>query len=164
MTGSGNLIPCRAAELRVPFWIDGDGVERGPLRLAELGAGVKILYCFQHWCQGCHSIGFPMLKHLVAQFSNRVGFAVVQTVFEGGHVNTVEKLRETQLRYDLVLPFGHDPDQGGQGLSTVMQDYRTNGTPWFIVINPNGEIVFSDFHIDDWAQGNWLEELERPPA
>ena len=95
----------RAPELRVPFWIDGDGNEREPLGLAELGPGHKILYCFQHWCPGCHSSGFPTLVRLTKALAGRgFGFAVVQTVFEGAEVNTVSRLRETQLRYDLRVP------------------------------------------------------------
>ncbi|AMS41435.1 hypothetical protein N7E70_011930 [Aminobacter sp. NyZ550] len=29
-----------------------------------------------------------------------------------------------------------------------MQDYRTGGTPWFIIIDPAGKVVFNDFHLD----------------
>ncbi|HPF28120.1 MAG TPA: TlpA family protein disulfide reductase [Steroidobacteraceae bacterium] len=137
----------RAPELRVARWIDGDGSPRAPLTLAELGTSVKVLYCFQHWCQGCHSVGFPTLLRLVPALEPRgVGFAVVQTVFEGFEENTFERLRETQARYQLHLPFGHDavPEQQ----PTVMEDYQTGGTPWFILIDPTGELLFSDFHVD----------------
>lgn len=76
-----------------------------------------------------------------------VGFAVVQTVFEGAEDNTVERLRETQLRYDLRIPFGHDP--GDETAPPVtMIDYHTGGTPWFVVIDPAGQIMHSHFHID----------------
>ena len=60
----------QAPELRVPYWIDGDGHERAPLTLAELGDGYKVIYCFQHWCPGCHSRGFPTLKKLVKELSD----------------------------------------------------------------------------------------------
>ena len=138
-------------ELRVAQWIDAQGLPRAPLRLAELGDGFKVICCFQHWCAGCHSSGFPALVKLVGALSGAgFGFAVVQTVFEGAEVNTFERLRETQLRYGLKLPFGHDQPTENQGavLPTLMQDYGTGGTPWFIVINPAGEVVFSDFHLD----------------
>ncbi len=141
----------RAPELRVAQWIDAQGVARAPLTLAELGGGFKVIYCFQHWCAGCHSRGFPALAKLVDALSGAgFGFAVVQTVFEGAEANTFERLRETQLRYGLALPFGHDlpADSHGTGVSTVMQDFCTGGTPWFIVINPAGEVVFSDFQLD----------------
>lgn len=138
----------RAPELRVPFWTDGEGNERGPLSLAELGPGYKILYCFQHWCPGCHASGFPTLVSLTEALAGRgFGFAVVQTVFEGAEVNTVARLRETQLRYRLSIPFGHDPVTEGSRLPTIMADYGTGGTPWFIVINPLGNIILSDFRL-----------------
>ena len=142
----------RAPELRVAQWIDAQGLARAPLTLAELGNGLKVIYCFQHWCAGCHSHGFPALVKLVGALSCAgFGFAVVQTVFEGVEANTFERLRETQLRYGLKLPFGHDPPAASHGammIPTVMQDYGTGGTPWFIVINPAGEVVFSDFQLD----------------
>lgn len=148
----------RAPELRVAQWIDAQGLARAPLTLAELGDGFKVIYCFQHWCAGCHSHGFPALLKLVGALSGTAagsgsgfGFAVVQTVFEGAEANTFERLRETQLRYSLKLPFGHDwpaASDGAVAIPTVMQDYGTGGTPWFIVINPAGEVVFSDFQID----------------
>ena len=134
-------------ELRVAKWIDGAGDTRAPLKLDELGSNLKILYCFQHWCQGCHSAGFPTLQRLVSALKpHGVGFAVVQTVFEGFEQNTFERLRETQLRYELDLPFGHDAVAGET--PTIMEDYHTGGTPWFIVIDRTGNIVFNDFHLD----------------
>ncbi len=137
----------QAPELRVAKWIDGAGAARTPLTLDELGANLKVIYCFQHWCPGCHSAGFPTLQRLVPALKpHGVGFAVVQTVFEGFEENTFERLRDTQQRYQLDLPFGHDAVVGG--VPTIMEDYRTRGTPWFIIIDATGDIVFSDFHLD----------------
>ena len=151
MMSHGGPLLSRASELRVAQWIDAQGRARAPLTLAELGDGFKVIYCFQHWCQGCHSHGFPALVKLVGALSGAgFGFAVVQTVFEGAEVNTFDRLRETQLRYGLQLPFGHDqPARSDPAIiPTVMQDYGIGGTPWFIVINPAGEVVFSDFQLD----------------
>jgi hypothetical protein len=138
-----------APELRVPYWIDAEGRERPPLRLSELGPGFKLIYCFQHWCEGCHSHGFPTLQRLVSTLSSRgFGFAVVQTVFEGEAENTPDKLRLTQERYGLRLPFGHDVAEPGSPLPGLMRDYRTGGTPWFLLIDPAGDLIFSNFHLD----------------
>ena len=143
------IVGNRAPELRVPIWIDEDGKPRAPLQLADLGPGYKILFCYQHWCAGCHSSGFPTLLRLVDALSERgFGFAVIQTVFEGAEENTVERLREEQVRYGLRLPFGHDPLREGGFYPTVMEDYRTGGTPWFILIDPKGDVIFSNFHFD----------------
>lgn len=143
----------RAPELRVQKWIDEDG--RGvddPLKLAKLGPGPKILFAFQHWCNGCHSHGFPTLQKLHGALRSKgVGFAAIQTVFEGAHENTFEKLRIAQLKYELPIAFGHDEPPAGARFPTFMKDYRTRGTPWFTVINADGHIVYSDFHLNaDW--------------
>lgn len=140
----------RAPELRVQKWIDQDGRSiAAPLKLADLGTGPKILFAFQHWCNGCHSHGFPTLQKLHRALSSKgVGFAAIQTVFEGGHENTFEKLRVAQLKYELPIAFGHDEAPSGARFPTFMKDYRTRGTPWFTVIDAGGRIVFSDFHLD----------------
>ncbi len=137
----------KAPELRIDYWIDKNGKERAPLSLKDLGDGYKVIYCFQHWCPGCHSHGFPNLKYMIDNLpSDKVGFAVVQTVFEGAESNTVERVRETQEKYDLKIPFGHDHVPGGR--PTIMDDYKTGGTPWFIIIDPDGYQVFGDFRLN----------------
>ena len=81
------LIHENAPELRVPYWIDGEGKEIKPLKLADFGDGYKVFYCFQHWCPECHSRGFPTLKYLVNNLSDKgFEFAVIQTVYEGEQI------------------------------------------------------------------------------
>ncbi|MDR6790040.1 hypothetical protein J2Y58_003420 [Sphingomonas sp. BE138] len=139
-----------APELRVSQWIGGDGTKLDtPVTLSQLGQGPKILFAFQHWCRGCHLHGFPTLQRLHTGLAPKgVGFAVIQTVFEGEHENTFEKLRANQLQYELPVAFGHDPIPPGARLPTFMEDYRTRGTPWFSVIDAEGAVVYSDFQID----------------
>ncbi len=140
----------KAKELRVNDWIDADGnpMER-PLRLADLGDGYKIIYCFQHWCPGCHSRGFPTLRYLHGNLKDMgFGFAVIQTVFEGAETNTFDKLRVNQEQYGLKIPFGHDLPPEGERYPTFMEDYRSGGTPWFTVIDPEGNVVYADFRLD----------------
>ena len=145
-----SMTEAQAPELRVQRWIGEDGASlASPLNLSDLGTGPKILFAFQHWCQGCHVHGFPTLQRLHRALGPRgVGFAVIQTVFEGAEENTFEKLRVNQLRYELPLAFGHDEPAAGARLPTFMEDYRTGGTPWVAVIDASGRLVFSDFHLD----------------
>jgi thiol-disulfide isomerase/thioredoxin len=139
-----------APELRVTDWIDGQGKPMArPLRLADLGDGYKIIYNFQHWCPGCHARGFPTLQFLHDRLAGKgFGFAVIQTVFEGADVNTRDRLRENQERYGLNIPFGHDLPADGEAYPGFMADYRTAGTPWFTVIDPQGNVIYADFRLD----------------
>ena len=138
-----------AAELRVQHWIDGEGQERPPLALQELGEGMKILFCFQHACPGCHSRGFPVLRYLHHHLAGTgVGFAAIQTVFEDFKDNTVDKLAINQQRYQLAIPFGHDVAREGETYPSFMQDYRSAGTPWFTIIDADNQVIFADFSLD----------------
>ena len=123
-----------------------------PLTLASLTGRHKLLYCFQSWCHGCHESGFPTLARVVAAFADRPGdlsVAVIQTVFEGFEENTFEALLQTRQRYDLRVPFAHDPGKGIESNSSqVMRAYRSGGTPWFILIGPDGRVLFNDFRLD----------------
>lgn len=146
----------KAPELEVPEWINGQGDEQAPFSIAANRGKWIYLKCFQQWCPACHSVGFPNLQKLVDAFPDDklITKAVIQTTFEGFGTNTIDALRKNQLRYELDLPFGHDPgnsdllhDDLGRFPKTMLS-YRTGGTPWVVLINPDGFVVFNDFHIN----------------
>ncbi len=115
----------------------------------DFSGKIIYLYCFQSWCPGCHSHGFPTLLNVRERFSTdpNVAFVEIQTVFEGFEVNTAERAQETAREYQLHDPVGHDAGPNGR-LSLVMQRYRTGGTPWTIVIDDSGIVRYGDFHAD----------------
>jgi thiol-disulfide isomerase/thioredoxin len=138
----------RAPEWGVETWFNlPDDKQR--LDLKNFTNTVIYLYCFQSWCPGCHSHGFPTLLNVMEQFreSSGVAFVAIQTVFEGFEVNTAERARETAEKYQLTIPVGHDPGPNGR-LSLIMQRYRTGGTPWTIVIDSVGTVSYNDFHVE----------------
>ncbi len=141
----------RAPELMPANWMDEDGRATSPVRLGDLKGSVVYLYLFQDWCPGCQSHGFPTLKKLTDAFKDhkRVKFLAVQTVFEGHRFNTGDKLRKNQLKFDLKIPMAHDPGKDRpNGVPRTMRDYRSGGTPWTVVIDPLGRVVYNQFHID----------------
>lgn len=118
------IVGLPAPDLEHVRWIDEDGEPRDPLTLDELGPGFKVLYFFQDWCSGCHRHGFPTLVTLVNELRDkRVGFAAIQTVFEGSDINTFDRVRENQRRYGLRIPFGHAAaDTGAIGAVPAIMD------------------------------------------
>ena len=138
----------KAPELRVPFWIGADGQPRDALTLAELGNSFKVIFCFKAMCPGCHSVGFPTMKTIYDGLKDKgVGMAVIHTAFDDDPRNSQNKVAEMQTKYDLPIPFGHDPKVGDK-YPTFMQDYRTRGTPYFVILDPENKIIFSDFRPD----------------
>lgn len=149
-----------APPLRGIEWIDGDGNRREPLSLEDIGTGYRVLYFFQDWCAGCHAHGFPALVEMVQTLADHgVGFAAIQTVFEGSEVNRFDRLRVNQERYGLDIAFGHAAAEGQGGFPVIMEDYRTGGTPWFVVIAPDGRVLFDGFQIDAGKLAGVLERL-----
>ncbi len=137
-----------APELQIDYWIDENG-DTASFKLADHVGKWVFLKCFQSWCPGCHSHGFPALKHISDALADNPGiaFAGIQTVFEGHYTNTIDKVRKIQLQYDLRMPMGHDPGLEN-GHPRTMMDYRTGGTPWMILIDPERRVIFNDFGVD----------------
>lgn len=138
-----------APELEVDHWVDADG-EPSEFSLSMHQGKWVFLKCWQSWCPGCHSHGFPALKKISDALIDKpnVAIAGIQTVFEGFAVNTVDKLREIQLQYDLRIPMGYDAgDADGDRHPSTMRNYRTGGTPWMVLIDPGRTVVFNGFSI-----------------
>ncbi len=140
-----------APELDIDYWIDADG-EPANFSIADSKGKWTFLKCFQNWCPGCHSSGFPSLKAFSDEFHDnpKVAIAGIQTVFEGFSSNTQDAVRELQQRYDLPIVMGHDPGDpdAAHSSSDTMIKYRTGGTPWLILIDPDGVVAFNDFRVD----------------
>lgn len=156
----GQLAPELTTDIQ---WIDEKGEDRMPVQLSNHQGKYKVIYGFQSWCPGCHSRGLPALKKMseALKDNEQVVFLAIQTVFEGESINTKEKLIETQKKYDLSIPFGHDVGSAETGnRSSTMYNYRTGGTPWFIIIDQNDKVVFNDFHLNVDKAIEFLKTVE----
>lgn len=132
-------------------WIDASGNDMAAVQLGDNPDHFRVIYGFQSWCPGCHSRGLPALQKMVDSLADndKIDFYAVQTVFEGFEANTKDKLLETQQKYGLKIPFGHDVGSEQTGnRSSIMYNYRTGGTPWFIFIDQTNTVVFNGFHLD----------------
>ncbi len=153
----------QAPELRVDKWVNGQGKEQSEaVLLKDMEGKFKVIYCFQAWCPGCHSRGLPALQKMVKELkeNDKIKFLAIQTVFEGKHANTFERMIEIQKEYELEIPFGHDEgDTSSNNRSKTMFDYRTGGTPWFILIDENNRVIFNDFHLNVDKAIEYLKSL-----
>ncbi|MHC4942569.1 MAG: peroxiredoxin family protein [Planctomycetota bacterium] len=136
----------KAPSLGVTQWINlPEGKEI--LDIPDFKGKVLYLYCFQSWCPGCHSHGFPTLQRMIKKYEHAgdVAFAAVQTVFEGYSSNRAKRAWETAEQYGLKIPVGHDGSE--ENRSVLMQRFRTGGTPWTILIDKKGVVRFNGFRL-----------------
>ncbi|MEM6822806.1 MAG: TlpA disulfide reductase family protein [Verrucomicrobiota bacterium] len=121
------------------------GVES--LDIGDYKGKVIYFYGFQSWCPGCHRTGFPTLKEVMKHFKGdeAVAFVAVQTTFEGFSANGFTQAKKTAARYDLKIPVGQSGEAGNP--SEFMRRYRSGGTPWTVIIGPDGTVRYNDFHI-----------------
>ena len=128
--------------------------------VGDYAGKVTYLYFFQSWCPGCHSSGFPTLQELTEKFGEDpdVAFVAIQTTFEGHKVNTASKLKKMADRYKLKIPFGQSA--GEEGTPDIMRKYRTGGTPWVVIIDPQGIVRFNGHHISPEAAAKGIEQLK----
>lgn len=150
-----------APELEVDVWRN-SADEKTDFSIIESRGKWVFLKCWQAWCPGCHSSGFPTLQAMQKAFFGhpKVEIAAIQTVFEGFGTNTEDKLAEMRERYALKIRMGHDTGKksADDHRPSTMRLYRTGGTPWLILIRPDGKVVFNDFHVNTEKLIEYVQE------
>ena len=84
----------------------------------------------------------------------------MQTVFEGYEFNSRAKLRKNQLAWGLKIPMAHAAgNPQTREIPTIMSKYRSGGTPWTVLIDPKGSVVYNHFHIQPPQAIALIEQL-----
>jgi len=153
---------------QAPKWEVGQWInlpeDKESIDIGDYEGKVVYLFCFQSWCPGCHSSGFPTLQTLFERYSDDddVAFVAIQTVFEGFSSNTPKRAWENAKKYKLDFPVGHSGSR--DEYSKVMRAYRTGGTPWTIIIDRDGVVRYNDFHVKPKAAITLINKLKAAKA
>jgi thiol-disulfide isomerase/thioredoxin len=117
------------------------------LEISDVRGKTVYLYCFQAWCPGCHSHGFPTMREVREHFKGDqdVVFLAIQTVFEGYGTNTMTNGLRALKKFDLDIPLGLSGAEAKP--SKLMRSYRTRGTPWTIIIGSDGKVLTDGFRV-----------------
>ncbi|XSG85110.1 MAG: peroxiredoxin family protein [Methylohalobius sp. ZOD2] len=132
----------QAPELQIDTWLNG-----GPHELSSLRGKVVALHFFQMLCPGCVVHGMPQAQKLHDAFKEdpRIQVAAIHSVFEHHDVMTPEALRVFVSEFRYTLPIAIDrPDPEGS-IPRTMRAYGCRGTPTWILIDPEGEVVANLF-------------------
>ena len=75
-----------------------------------------------------------------------------------GATNTVAAAKKIVKRYQLEdIPVGQSGTP--EKRSAVMRDFKTRGTPWTVVIDKKGQVVFEGFHMKPEGGKSLLKAL-----
>lgn len=157
----GGILNQTAPAITVDEWVSLPPGSTAPTP-ESLKGKIIYLYCFQSWCPGCHSSGFPTLQKVSNHFKDddEVQCITIQTVFEGFHTNTPQKALKMAKDYKLTdIPVGHSGSKGKR--SSIMYGFKTRGTPWTIIIDKNGVVKYNSFHIKADAAIMMIDKLKR---
>lgn len=139
----------QAPDLQVSYWIDAEGNETTPKEWRDYPDTYVFLFFYQNTCHGCHEYGLPDLKVIVdaMEGEENITFLAVQTVFGAPAKNAPKHLSKTQKKYKLRIPFGHDYIEEGGRVARLLKAYDAIGTPWYVVIDPEGKVVYNDYQM-----------------
>ncbi len=137
-----------APALLLDEWFDGDGNEMDQVDLYDFTSEEKyvVMMFYFNTCHGCHEYGLPDYKQIIDAFEgdDRIQFLAVQTVMGAPKKNQPKHIIKTQKKYDIHIPFGHDYAEE-DGVARLMKVYDAVGTPWYVVINPEGKVIYNHY-------------------
>lgn len=132
---------------------------RESLEISDFAGKYLVMMFFQDTCEACHKRSFPTLKRLVDKFGDEEGvaFLAIQTPFEDFTDNTKAKLAPTAEKFGLDIPFGHLAKTAR--LYSLNSAYNTGGTPWWVIVDKEGVVIYDGHYLNpDEAEKN-LENL-----
>lgn len=144
---SPRLLNQKAPSFEVKEWIQS---YKDDLDIDDLKGKVVYIATFQDVCPYCHEHGLPSLKELHEYYKDDkdVQFLAIQTPFEDEDGNDESTAKSVIKEYALTMPVGNSKrDQYDRPI--FMDNYRTGGTPWVIIIDKKGIIRYSSL---------WLHE------
>jgi thiol-disulfide isomerase/thioredoxin len=153
-----------APPLGVTTWIQlPEGKDR--LGIPDFKDKVLVILCFQSTCVACEKREFPVLQQLIKEFEGNEGvaFLAIQTPFEDFASNSELQLKPIAQKHNLDIPIGHLAKT--KDTYSINVAYETGGTPWWIVIDREGKVVFNDFTMaPDVAAANITKLIAGSPV
>lgn len=138
-----------APHFKVGYWWDEHG-NSSNYYVTDFSGKMLIIFCWSDWCPACKSHGYDEMLALQDKYLDNpeVEMIAIQTVFEGKMQNNKSKVKKVREKYGFKIPMGHDEgDEDSEYRSSILKDYKTAGTPWFIVIDKDGRVIFNYHHL-----------------
>lgn len=145
-----------AFELEIADWVNSH-----PLKLSELRGNVVVLYFFQMLCPACVIYATPIAKKIHELKIPHLKLIGIHSVFEHHEAMSKKSLLAYIHEFRLNFAIGIDQPNEKSHIPKTMEKYGLQGTPSFIIIDPEGYIKAHLFGVPDELSlglflGKWL--------
>lgn len=135
----------------IPTWYI-ETIDESQLPVYENFEGKPLLILFFYLgCPGCVGRAIPYANGIVHEYKNQINVLGIHSNFEGPEYSDQEikdRLKELYVKF---------PVYRDAGLATTFHQYKAAGTPHWILVNKNGDIVRSLFGSDPNRALLWLD-------
>lgn len=155
-----NNLPNVAGE-PAPGWVIDEWLRQpaGGVELSQLRGRTIVMVCVQHNCPASKLLAVPMMADAAARFADAddVSLILHQTAFTDFRFNTPASFGLLLEQLPPHVALAHS----GNALSrpVILDDYGVRGTPWTLIIGPDGIVEFSGCLLDSSELIRMVEEL-----
>jgi len=135
-------------------WFDKDEKKMPHIRLKDLKGKLTFINVFLKTCPGCPK-SHKIFKKLIDKYKDRkdIQFLGVQSVSYGHKQNTERHLHEIRKKYGYKFPMAQDNQ------AVFIMQYGAGGTPWNIVLGPEGTIEHNYFFISESDADKYVKKF-----
>ncbi len=135
-------------------WFDKDKKKLPHMRLKDLKGKLTFINVFLKTCPGCPK-SHKIFKKLTQKYKSRkdIQFLGVQSVSYGHKQNSERELHEIRAKYGYEFPMAQDNQ------AVIIMQYGAGGTPWNIVLGPQGQIEHNYFFISEQDADKYVKKF-----
>ncbi len=135
-------------------WFDKNKKKLPHIRLKDLKGKLTFINVFLKTCPGCPK-SHKIFKKLTEKYKSRkdIQFLGVQSVSYGHKQNSEKELHTIREKYGYDFPMAQDNQ------AVIIMQYGAGGTPWNIVLGPEGQIEHNYFFISEKDADKYVKKF-----
>jgi hypothetical protein len=155
-----NGFPNMAGE-PAPGWVVDEWIREpeGGTDVSQLRGKTIVMVCVQNNCRPSLLLALPTLADAAARFADADDVVLIlhQTAFTDFRFNTAARFKQLLSQLPPSIAVAHSGN--ARSRPVILDDYGIRGTPWTLIIGPDGVVEFSGCLVDSNELIRMVEEL-----